>query len=77
MRLNEIEFGSLLSYSPRGDSEEIRHSKDVRTFLKADRFVENPDSGSPPILMSEWIAQMIERNKVDLPSVDSFKMGQS
>ncbi len=68
MRLSELQFGSLLSYCPRGDSPEIRLSKNVMLALKSDRFVEDP-----PILMSQWVAQTIQRNKTTLPFASFFR----
>jgi len=67
MRLNQLQFGSLLSYCPRGGgSEELQRSRQVMTFIKNDSFVENP-----PIPMSEWIAKTMEEQRSTLP-FDSF-----
>lgn len=66
MNLSQLEFSALLSYTPRGDSNAIRHSKDVMIALKKDGFV-----GGPPILMSQWVAQTMQRNRTTLP-FDSF-----
>lgn len=68
MNLSQLEFGALLTYAPRGDSPEIRHSKDVMLALKRDRFV-----GTPPTLMSEWIAQTIQRKMAKLPFASFFQ----
>lgn len=67
MRLSTIEFGSLLSYSPRGSSEEALNSKDNMMALKTDQLV-----GDPPILMSKLIAQTIEKNIMNLPFTSFF-----
>ena len=56
MNLSQLEFSALLSYAPRGESAEIRHSKDVMIKLKKDGFV-----GEPPVLMSQWVAQTITK----------------
>ena len=62
MRLNQLEFGSLLSYCPRGgDSEEIQRSRQTMRFIKYDSFVEDP-----PVLMSNWISSTMERRRADL-----------
>jgi len=68
MDISQLEFGALLTYAPRGDSPEIRHSRDVMIALKTDGFV-----GEPPILMSEWIAQTIQRKITELPFASFFQ----
>ena len=68
MRLTQLQFGSLLSYCPRGDSPEIQHSKNVMRALKLDKFVEDP-----PILMSRWVAQTIQKNISSLPFSSFFQ----
>jgi predicted amidophosphoribosyltransferase len=68
MNLSQLEFGALLTYAPRGYSPEIRHSKDVMLALKRDGFV-----GTPPTLMSEWIAQTIQRKMAELPFASFFQ----
>lgn len=68
MRLSQLEYGALLSYSPRGDSPKIRHSRDVMIALKNEGFVEDP-----PILMSQWIAQTIQRSITTLPFASFFQ----
>src|ERR1700730_6914481 len=72
MRLTEIHFGSLLTYCPHGDSDIIRHSKDVRTALKRDGFVVNPLDESNSILMSEWLGQTMQPLRSELPFADYF-----
>jgi hypothetical protein len=63
MRLNQLEFGSLLSYCPRGDSsEEIQRSRRIMRCVKNDYFVEDP-----PVLMSEWISRTMEGRRSELP----------
>ena len=68
MQLSRLEFGALLSYSPRGDSSLIQNSKNLMTALKTDQFV-----GNPKIPMSQWIADTIGRNKSALPFFTFFK----
>jgi hypothetical protein len=68
MDLSQLEFGALLTYAPRGDSPEIRHSKDVMFALKMDRLV-----GDPPIPMSEWTAKAIQRKMTELPFASFFQ----
>ncbi len=68
MDLSQIEFGALLTYAPRGDSQEIQHARNVMLVLKKDGFV-----GTPQILMSEWIAQTIQRKMAELPFASFFQ----
>ncbi len=69
MHLNQLQFGSLLSYCPRGgSSEEIQRSRQVMTFIKNDSFVENP-----PIPMSEWISRTMEQRRSELPFSSFFQ----
>jgi hypothetical protein len=72
MRLNQLEFGSLLSYCPRGgSSEEIQLSRRIMRSIKNDSFVEDP-----PVLMSDWISSMMERRRSELP-FNSFFVANS
>jgi len=64
----QLEFGALLTYTPRGDSPKTRHSKDVMLAFKMDKFV-----GKPQILMSEWITQAIQRKIDNLPFASFFQ----
>jgi hypothetical protein len=69
MRLNQLEFGSLLSYCPRGgSSEEIQRSRRIMRCVKTDSFVEDP-----PVLMSEWISTTMERRRSELPFNSFFR----
>ena len=62
MNLSQLEFGALLTYTPRGDTQKALHSNDVMIFLKRDQFV-----GKPPILMSEFIAKNVKQELANLP----------
>ena len=68
MRLSRLEFGALLTYAPRGHSQDIEHSRDVMLHLKKDAFVEDP-----PILMSQWVAQTIQKNLATLEFAAFFQ----
>lgn len=68
MRLSEIEFGSLLTYSPRGNSSTQSLSRTARTILKNDGFVR---LGSNDILMSDYVAERIN-NLTSLPFANYF-----
>lgn len=60
MHISRIDFGSLLSYSPRGDSEGAQRSRTAMKALKDDEFVVNP-----PMLMSEFVAVKQKVNWID------------
>jgi hypothetical protein len=62
MRLSRLEFGSLLAYSPRGDSERAKHSRELRQAIKSERTF-----GDPPISTSEWVVKMIREKGAALP----------
>jgi predicted amidophosphoribosyltransferase len=62
MLLQTLEFGSLLTYFPRGTTAEAMQSKTVMARLKNDQYVLNP-----PILMSDWVADEIKRDLQKLP----------
>jgi hypothetical protein len=68
MRVSQLQFGSLLSYCPRGGSVEANRSKDAMLALKKDSFI-----NSPPVLMSQWIANTIKQNKDTLPFSSYFQ----
>ncbi|MDH5431106.1 MAG: hypothetical protein OEW78_04395 [Nitrosopumilus sp.] len=66
MKISEIKFGSLLTYTPRGSEPNHSESRTVMRNLKNDVVLK---SG---ILMSERIAQMIKSNLNDYPFSDYF-----
>jgi predicted amidophosphoribosyltransferase len=57
-----IEYGSLLSYSPRGESDLEKYSRTIMRRLKNDHFISNP-----PILMSDFISDIIKRRITTIP----------
>ncbi len=68
MRLNQLEFGSLLSYCPRGgNSVEIQRSRQIMRSIKTDSFVEDP-----PLPISDWISRTMERRRSELPFSSLF-----
>ena len=71
MRLSEIEFGSLLSYSPRGNSKNQALSRTVTMALKHDEYVHFE---SNQILMSDYVAERLGRDIGKLPFADYFKV---
>jgi len=66
MRISEVEFGSLLSYSPRGDLQEHFGSRTVMRNLKNDEVLQ---SG---LLMSSTIAQTIKKELKSYPFNNYF-----
>jgi len=66
MNISEIEFGSLLTYAPRGTSKEANLARTVMTFLKNDKVM---NSG---ILTSEYMAQIIKKEINRLPFENYF-----
>jgi predicted amidophosphoribosyltransferase len=69
MHVTTIEFGSLLTYSPRGISEHEQRSKTTMQRLK------NDEPGSnPPILMSDFISRVVKERMTTLPFAEFFKI---
>ena len=68
MQLYRIEFGSLLSYSPRCNSESAQRSRTTMNALKDDEYV-----SSPPILMSDFVGAAIKANITHLPFAHLFQ----
>jgi len=73
MRLSRLEFSALLAYTPRGDSKEIEHSRDIMLYLKTDAIVKDRETSEPPISMSEWVAKTILKNLDTLECASFFK----
>lgn len=59
MSLSKIVFGSLLSYTPRGILEIHAKSRNMRSILKNDWFV---NSASGKIQMSDYVAELVKKN---------------
>ena len=72
MRLTKLDYGALLTYTPRGHSVKIQDAKEFMIALKNERFVEDPQNGKL-VLMSEWIAKTIQRNITTLPLASFFQ----
>lgn len=66
MNISKVEFGSLLTYAPRGTSKEANLARTVMAYLKNDRVMK---SG---ILSSENMAQIIKKDIKKLPFADYF-----
>jgi predicted amidophosphoribosyltransferase len=69
MNLSQLEFGALLTYCPRGTTQNAIHSKGVMQALKRDQHVGNP----PTILMSEWVAKKVQQKLAELPFACFFQ----
>src|SRR5687768_3989843 len=69
MHLSTIEFGSLLSYSPRGTSDSEKESKTYMNSLKHDEFISDP-----PILMSEFVSKILKEDLTTLSFSYFFKL---
>jgi len=69
LHLFTLEFGSLLTYSPHGNSEPEQLSRTWMQHLKNDRPISNP-----PILMSELISKIIKEKMETLPFDHFFKI---
>ncbi len=67
LKLFSLEFGSLLTYSPKG-LDSGKKSKSVMRALKDDIFVSNP-----PILTSEFISNILKERKTSLPFAHFFE----
>ena len=66
MNISEIEFGSLLTYTPRGNSEKAKGAKTAMINLKNDNVLH---SG---VLTSEYIVQEMKKQINTLPFADYF-----
>jgi len=68
VRITSLEYASLLSYTPRGSSEELQSARAVMLAIKTDDLVEQP-----PIPMSQWIARAVKQNLGSLPFASFFQ----
>ncbi len=66
LRCSQVEFASLLSYAPRGDSPTADQSRNLRTALKQGFLV-----GDPPTPVSTWVADYIRQRQPSLPALSS------
>ena len=62
MLLSELEFGSYLTYSPRGKSELAKRSKNIMIYLKSEGNI-----GTPPKFMSEVVAYRMKESIDQMP----------
>jgi predicted amidophosphoribosyltransferase len=66
MKISEVEFGSLLTYSPHGNSVKEKESKAVMINLKNDNVLRQG------ILTSEYVARAIKKDLGKFPFSDYF-----
>jgi predicted amidophosphoribosyltransferase len=69
MKISEIEFGTLWTYSPWGNTEEEFRSKTMKANLKTDAI-----RAEDKISMSEYIARGIKKDLEKLPFANFFKV---
>jgi hypothetical protein len=69
MHLSVVEFGSLLTYSPRGASDSEQRSRTWMQNLKNDLA-----SSNPPIVMSRRISNVLKERMETLPFAHFFKV---
>ncbi len=67
MLLSSLDYGSFLTYSPRGTGSLADNSRDVRTYLKQDLIISESN-----IPTSEAIVESIKNNLMNLPFKDFF-----
>ena len=66
MRLKELDFGSFLTYTPRGTSDKALNARDFMLPLKQEGFVEDSTDGKTKP-MSQWVAERIQQKLQTLP----------
>jgi hypothetical protein len=71
MRLTTIQFGSLLSYSPKGTSKTEELSRTLRSAVKGDWPIGVPPEQPKPT--SEVIAEVIQKDLATFPFADFFQ----
>lgn len=64
-RLSRIEFGSFLTYSPRGTTDPELRSRTMMRALKDDQVITNLPN--PPVLMSDTVCDAIKKDIESLP----------
>jgi predicted amidophosphoribosyltransferase len=67
LKVDHLEFGALLTYTPRGSTPQIQNSRNVMLALKKEGFVNNP-----PVLMSEWLATALKTKMSSLTFASFF-----
>ena len=57
MLLSRLEFGSYFSYTPRGESDIAKRSKNTMILLKSEQTI-----GNPPRFMSQFVAERMRES---------------
>ena len=68
MRVTLLDYGSLLSYVPRGESADMDEARELMKMIKAERYF-----GNPPKLTSQWIAETVRDFRERLPFASFFR----
>lgn len=66
MNISKVEFGSLLTYTPRGTSKKANEARTVMTYLKNDKITR---TGIPT---SEYLAKEMKKEITKFPFSDYF-----
>ena len=72
MLLSELEFGSYLTYSPKGDSDLAKLSRNIMNKLKSEGNI-----GTPPKFMSQFVADRMKENIDQMPFKHFFNQNVS
>ena len=72
MLLSELEFGSYLTYSPRGESEISKRSRNIMNILKSEG-----NFGNPPKFMSQVVAERMKSSNDQMPFKHFFNQNVS
>lgn len=72
MLLSELQFGSYLSYTPRGESPQARSSREWRDRLKFERLF-----GQPPEPTSRYIVRRLAAEIEGSPLADLLTPGST
>lgn len=67
--LSSLEFGSLLAYTPRPETDEQRKSREWMNRLKGERMM----AGTPPVPTSQYLVDLLVRFLESRPFKDYFQ----
>lgn len=70
LKIDVLEFGSLLSYTPKPMTDAMEYSKKVKNLLKNDKRVSESNKDYVPF--SEWAAKKVGNKKSELPFPEFF-----
>ena len=69
MLLSKLEFGSYLTYTPRGTDEKAKQSINIRNYIKSEASIGNPQK-----FMSQYVVERIKTHLNELPFKDFFSL---